>query len=81
MDHHHHEGHNTQHMSTLSEKEKLRKLLEYWMTHNEEHSKTYLEWAKKIESEGLKEVVNLLEEASHSTMSINRIFKEALQKL
>jgi len=79
--HHHHEDEHVEGRSKLSEKEKLGKLLEYWIKHNEEHAKTYLEWSKKADGEGLKDVVSLLEEASELTISINQLFKRAVKRL
>jgi len=78
---HHHEDKRVESQSKLSEGEKLGKLLEYWIKHNEEHAKTYLEWAKKADGEGLKDVVGLLEEASELTMSVNRLFEKAIEGL
>lgn len=78
---HHHEDKRVEGQSKLSEGEKLGKLLEYWIKHNEEHAKTYLEWAKKADGEGLKDVVSLLEEASELTMSVNRLFEKAIEGL
>ena len=81
MNHHHHEDKHVEGQSRLSEREKMGKLLEYWIKHNEEHSKTYLEWSKRADSEGLKDVVGLLQEASEITMSINQLFKNAIKRL
>ncbi len=81
MNHHHHEDTHIEDQGTLSEKEKLGKLLEYWIKHNEEHAQTYLEWSKKADTESLKDVVSLLEEASDLTISINKLFKEAVKRL
>ncbi len=78
---HHHEDIHIKVQGKLSEKGKLGKLLEYWIKHNEEHSKTYLEWSKRADSEGLKDVVGLLQEASEITMSINQLFKNAIKRL
>jgi hypothetical protein len=78
---HHHEDNNTGHMGTVSEMEKLGKLLEYFIRQNEEHANTYLEWSKKAATEGLKNVVSLLEEASTTTLSINRLLNNALKQL
>jgi hypothetical protein len=78
---HHHEDDIAEHMGTMSEREKLGKLLEYWIRHNEEHAKTYLEWSKKAATEDLKDVASLLEEASDTTIYINRLLKDALKKL
>ena len=79
--HHHHEDQRVEGQGRLSEKEKLGKLLDYWIKHNEEHAKTYLEWSKKADDQGLKDVVRLLEEASELTMSTNQLFKRALERL
>ena len=78
---HHHEDDIAEQMGTMSEREKLGKLLEYWIRHNEEHAKTYLEWSKKAATEDLKDVASLLEEASDTTIYINRLLKDALKKL
>jgi hypothetical protein len=78
---HHHEDDIAEQMGTMSEIEKLGKLLEYWIRHNEEHATTYLEWSKKAATEGLKDVVSLLEEASDTTIYINKLLKDALKKL
>jgi len=78
---HHHEDNNAEQRGNMSEMEKLGKLLEYWIRHNEEHAKTYLEWSKKAATEEFKDVVSLLEEASDTTIYINRLLKDALKKL
>ena len=36
----------------MTELDKLKKLLEHWAEHNEEHAKTYLEWAEKAAASG-----------------------------
>ena len=79
--HHHHEDPSIEEHDSLSEKEKLGKLFQHWIKHNEDHAKTYLEWSKKANREGLKDVVSCLEKASELTMSINNLFNEAMKKL
>lgn len=79
--HHHHEDNDAELKDTLSDKEKLGKLLEYWIKHNEEHANTYLEWSKKATTEELKDVAEILEEASNTALSLNALFREALKKL
>ena len=82
MDHHHHHADNgTELKVTLTDTEKLGKLLEHWIKHNEEHADTYLEWSKKANAEELKEVAEILKEATNSTLSLNALFREALKKL
>jgi hypothetical protein len=79
--HHHHEDIHTHDHDSASGKEKLGKLFQYWIKHNEDHAKTYLEWSKKADIEGLKDVVSCLEKASELTMSINKLFDEAMKKI
>ena len=81
MNHHHHEDTPIEKHNSLSEKEKLGKLFQYWIQHNEDHAKTYLEWSKRANTEDLKDVTSYLEKASELTMSINNLFKEAIKKL
>ena len=81
MNHHHHEDISIEEHDSSSEKEKLGKLFQYWIKHNEDHAKTYLEWSKKANREGLKDVVSFLEKASELTTSINNLFNEAIKKL
>ena len=81
MNHHHHKDTPIGEHDSLSEKEKLGKLFQHWIKHNEDHAKTYLEWSKKANIEGLKDVVSCLEKASELTMSINNLFKETIKKL
>jgi hypothetical protein len=44
-DDHHHPDHG--HPAELSLDDKLIKLLEHWIRHNQEHAKTYGDWAEK----------------------------------
>ena len=81
MNHHHHKDTSIEQHDSLSEREKLGKLFQYWIQHNEDHAKTYLEWSKKANREGLKDVAIFLEKASELTMSINNLFNEAMEKL
>jgi len=79
--HHHHEDNDAELKDALTDKEKLGKLLNYWMKHNQEHANTYLEWSKKATTEELMDVAEILEEASNRALSLNALFREALKKL
>lgn len=82
MDHdHHHENGELEDQGPVSTKEKLSKFLEYWIKHNEEHDKTYLEWSKRAGEEELEGVASLLEEAAQMTISINQKLREAGKKI
>jgi rubrerythrin len=77
--HHHHDG--AEFKSALSDKEKLERLLEYWIKHNEEHVTSYLEWSKKANTWEIKDVAEILREAANTALSVNTLFQEALKKL
>jgi hypothetical protein len=79
--HDHHEDTGIEGQSGLSEREKLGKLLEFWIKHNDDHVNTYREWSKKAGSENLGEIEHLLKEACERTLSINELFKQAIKKL
>jgi hypothetical protein len=73
MTHHHH--HEIQ--STLSFDEKMIKLLEHWIKHNDDHSDTYRDWAKKAKEKNMIEVGVLLEDAAEITLTISKKFEAA----
>ncbi len=79
VDHHHHHHHEGD--SQLSDKEKLVKRIEHWIKHNEDHKKTYLEWAEKTRGMGLEDVANALEEVVSLTDEQNRLFEKILNIL
>ena len=79
--HHHHENEEPGAHGPLSTKGKLSKLLEYWIKHNEDHVRTYLEWSRRAREEVSQEVSSLLEEAAQMTVSMNEKFKQASEKL
>ncbi|MEN6440379.1 MAG: hypothetical protein ABFD97_17530 [Syntrophobacter sp.] len=55
--HHHREGEG--HMPEL---DKLRKMAEYWVNHNEEHARSYRLWADRAREAGQGESARLLED-------------------
>jgi hypothetical protein len=81
MTHHHHHDHDHEHhhevKSDLTFKEKMIKLLDHWMKHNQDHAATYKDWAEKAKTNDLPEISLLLEEVHDMTLKINDKFKEA----
>jgi len=71
---HNHEIHNS-----LTFDEKLVKLLEHWIKHNDDHAENYRNWAKKTKEKGMNDVDSLLQDAVELTELINNKFKEALE--
>jgi hypothetical protein len=81
VSHDHHEHASASEQDSLSEREKLEKLLDHWIKHNNDHIKTYREWSEKAGAENLQDVATLLEEACEITGSLNKLFKRAIEKL
>ena len=80
-DHQHPRGHHGNSPAELSFDEKLIKLLEHWIRHNQEHAKTYGDWAEKAAADSKGEVSILLNEAVSLSMDLNRKFEKALTKM
>lgn len=49
------------------------------MRHNEEHVRTYRQWAETAGAQSMPEVALRLKEAAESTVAINRQFEAALK--
>lgn len=83
MTHHHDHEHHHHHeiKSDLTFKEKLIKLLDHWVKHNQDHAETYRDWAEKAKDNELSEVGGLLDEVHALTMQINEKFKQAAAKI
>ena len=69
-----HEIHNS-----LTFDEKLVKLLEHWIKHNDDHAENYRDWAEKTKEKGMNDVGLLLEDAVDMTELISNKFKKALE--
>ncbi len=75
MTHHHQHDHEIQ--STLSFDEKMIKLLEHWIKHNDDHAGTYRDWAQKAKEKNMRKASSLLEDAAEMTLMISKKFEEA----
>ena len=71
---HIHEIHNS-----LTFNEKMVKLLEHWIKHNDDHAENYKNWAVKTKEKGMNDVGLLLRDAVDMTELINNKFKKALE--
>ena len=63
----------------MDDLEKLRKLLPHWMKHNDEHAKTYKDWAEKMSSLGKKELSDALEAIYRESKKLRGLFQQALK--
>jgi hypothetical protein len=76
MTHHHH---NHEIESALSFDEKMIKLLEHWIKHNDDHAQTYRDWAKKAKEKNKSKAALMLEDAAEMTLSISKKFESAIK--
>jgi hypothetical protein len=76
-DHHHDHAQRQETKSTMSDKEKLVKLLDHWVAHNNDHADNYAQWSGKAEEMGLEQVAGLLKDAADLTHAISNKFIKA----
>ena len=75
--HDHHHGHDHEIESTLTFDEKMIKLLEHWVKHNDDHAETYRDWAKKAKENHMDKAESLILDAAEMTLEISKKFEEA----
>jgi hypothetical protein len=68
-------------MENMNELEKLKKLLYYWMEHNNRDAQNYRDWAEKASSLGNEELSKILIGLSDETKKLNRLFEEAIKMI
>jgi hypothetical protein len=73
--------HNHETHGDLTFNEKLVKLLEHWIKHNDDHAENYKNWAVKSKENGMNDIGLLLEDAIDMTELISDKFKEALARI
>ena len=81
MSYEHHDHGTAFGQDSLSDREKLARLLQHWIKHNDDHIKTYREWSDKARAKNLLDVATLREEACEIMASLNTLFKRATEKL
>jgi hypothetical protein len=74
--HNHHHGHDHEVKSTLSFNDKMIKLLDHWIRHNDDHAENYREWAKKASANDHEKAGELLLETVEMSAEITRKLKE-----
>ena len=57
--------------------EKLDKILEHWLKHNDDHAATYRSWAEQARDNGMDKAAEQLEAAASMTLEISGKFQEA----
>jgi len=79
--HEHDHGHQHEIQSDMSFEEKMVKLLDHWIRHNDDHAGTYRGWAEKARDHHMESTSDLLMEAAQMTLAINGKFEAALAAL
>lgn len=77
-DHTHDHDHSHGHDREMPFAEKLSRLLEHWVQHNEEHVRSYREWAGKARDDGLSDAAAQIDRAAEATTSVTELFQKAL---
>jgi transcription termination factor NusB len=75
-DHSHH-SHEAEADSGMPFSEKLEKILEHWIRHNDDHAATYRDWAHQASHHDLNAVAGILEEAAQITDTISKRLQDA----
>jgi hypothetical protein len=68
-------------MGNMDELKKIKRLLNYWIEHNNEHAEIYRDWAKKAMILGNEEVSKIFELLYYETERLNRLVEKAIEKL
>jgi len=74
--HGHHHGHSHDH-SEMTFNEKIAKLLDHWIQHNNDHAESYQGWAAQATENNLEAVAGLIQEAADMNLAINEKFEKA----
>jgi rubrerythrin len=77
-DRHHEHEHGNEHThekdEAVSEIVRLRKMVEHWISHNEEHARSYRLWASRAREAGCEEPGEILEEIASEIQEQNERF-------
>lgn len=77
MSSHHHHGHDDS-PGEMPFEEKLKKILDHWIKHNEDHAQNYRKWAEDAKTHGLTQAAEQLIDAADMSLKINQKFEEAI---
>ncbi len=64
-----------------ADKEKLIKLLDYWIEHNREHRDEFITWAEKAESFATAAICNSIKEAAQQMDKASESLLRVLEEL
>ena len=84
MSDHHHHSHSHSHLTAggqLSDTEKVLKLLDHWIHHNDDHAANYTDWAQKVDALGYSDAADRLRAAAELTHAVSREFEAAARAI
>jgi len=88
-DHHHHDNHEHDHgqdhrheqtSQELSFEEKLVKIFDHWIKHNESHAQTYIDWGEKAKAHGFEDIATLLDDIAGLSKQLTEKLQDGLSK-
>lgn len=80
MSHHHDHDPNHDHdRAPLTFTEKMAKLLDHWIQHNDHHAEDYRQWAQEARQNNQAVVAEQLESAAELTETISDRFRKAAE--
>lgn len=62
-------------------KDKLAKMLDHWVHHNQDHVASYRLWAQRARSEGLPELADVLETVARKSLELTDLLEKARTNL
>jgi hypothetical protein len=86
---HHHQGQAHSHgpgggeapAAAITPTEKLTRMVEHWLHHNEEHARSFIDWADRARSMGQAAVAVLIDDVARQSLLQNEQLRKALQLL
>jgi uncharacterized coiled-coil DUF342 family protein len=84
QEHEHFKAHTHEHEPEKSEEAvsgivKLRKMVEHWISHNEEHARSYRLWASRAREAGCQEPGEILDEIAAEILEQNERFMKIVR--
>ena len=81
----HNHSHNNSHShldeNPISIQDKISKLLDHWLKHNNDHISNYHKWAETARTNQMDEVGSIIDEIADMSIKMNGLFESAIEKI
>ena len=77
MSDHHHDHSSEKLNQSIPFRDKAHKLIDHWVKHNDEHARSYRQWADAFRQQGLESAAALLTSAAELSRQINHTLAAA----